>query len=393
MDLSELKPASPAAESRDPFDQSGSSVHADVGWQVAAQVGGEVAAALTAALERVTRLQATGAIDRQGLCALVDDVRHARRASFVAQQLVRLARGGIQQQHEAVSLAQVIADALDECGAELSAHGIAVRKSIKPVEVVVDASLLSAFVQTVIEWAGRHARTSIDLRIDAKGWPEVARFTCRFGHVPADLADQALATTTSAAPSDMTHVDSLDCLWWRLIQHLAATMQLPLTRKDTAATTQVTVEFPHTTNETLEGATAFEIDTGFALSGDSRPLVGSHVLVIAARRDVRNQVRMAVAHMGLMLDFVTSIESALEFCQEGLPHAIIYEATLGDLAFERMRRDIAQSGRSTAWIEITEQGEAFEVSSFGGVSMARVGRDAIATSLPSALMFELAKTE
>jgi hypothetical protein len=292
-----------------------------------------------------------------------------------------------------VALYQVMADVLAQCEPELAAQGLAVRKSIKPAEVVADPALLSALLQAVMDWAGRHTRTTIDLRIDTKGWPEVARLSCCFGHVPADQADRAIATTTSAAPADMMHVEALDCLWWRLVQQLAATMQLPLTRSDTAATTRVTVEFPHTANETLKGASAFEIDTGIALSGDSRALMGSHVLVIAARRDVRTQVRQAVAHMGLLLDFVTSIESALEFCQQGLPHAIIYEATLGDLTFERLRRDIAQSGRSTAWIEITEQGEAFEVSSFGGVSMARVGRDAIATSLSSALMFELAKAE
>lgn len=393
MDLSELKPSRSAHEAPVAGGPDAVPPQADAGWGVVAQVGIEVASTLTAALERVTQLQSTGAIDRQGLSALIDDVRHARRASFVAQQLARLACGGIQQQHEAVGLYQVMADVLAQCEPELAAQGLAVRKSIKPAEVVVDPSLLSAFLQAVIDWAGRHTRTTIDLRIDAKGWPEVARFSCRFGHVPADQADRAIATTTSAAPADMIHLDALDCLWWRLVQHLAATMQLPLTRSDTAATTCVTVEFPHTANETLEGASAFEIDTGFALSGDSRALMGSHVLVIAARRDVRNQVRQAVAHMGLMLDFVTSIESAMEFCQQGLPHAIIYEATLGDLTFERLRRDIARSGRSTAWIEITEKGEAFEVSSFGGVSMARVGSDAIATSLSSALMFELAKTE
>lgn len=393
MDLSELKPSPPASDTHEQLGLDPASAATDQGWNVVSQVGSEVATALTAALDRVLQLQATGAIDRQGLASLVDDVRQARRASFVAQQLARLARGGIQQQHEPVGLAEVLADALAECEPELAAHGLAVRKSVKPAEVVVDASLLSALLQSVIEWAGRHARTNVDLRIDAKGWPEVARFNCRFGHVPADQADQAVASTTSAASSDMIHIDTLDCLWWRLVQHLAATMQLPLTRTDSPASTQVSIEFPHTTNETLEGATAFEIDTGFALSGDSRPLLGSHVLVIAARRDVRNQVRQAVAHMGLMLDFVTSIESALEFCQQGLPHAIIYEAMLGNQAFERMRRDLAQSGRSTAWVEISEQGEAFEVSSFGGVSMARVGRDAIASSLPSALMFELAKAD
>ena len=131
--------------------------------------------------------------------------------------------------------------------------------------------------------------------------------------------------------------------------------------------------------------------SGFALAGESRPLAGNQVLVMSTRRDVRNQVRQAVAHMGLTLDFVTTTDAAREFCHQGLPHAIVYESALYDSAFDRLRNDIRQQCPELAWIEITEQGEAFEISSFGGMSMARVGRDAIVTSLPSALMFELAK--
>ena len=66
-------------------------------------------------------------------------------------------------------------------------------------------------------------------------------------------------------------------------------------------------------------------------------------------------------------------------------------SALYDGDFDRLRSDIRQQCPELAWIEITEQGEAFEISSFGGISMARVGRDAIGASLPSALMFELAK--
>ena len=244
-------------------------------------------------------------------------------------------------------------------------------------------------------WTGRlrHARTPVEFRLDMKPWPVHARFTCRFGHLPRRSGGHPRVNHRSAAPRLPTErLEALDCLSWRLLEHLALTMQLPLERADTAGETTLTVEFPHTANDSLEGASAIEIDSAFALSGDSRPLSGSHVLVIANRRDVRNQIRHAVAHMGLMLDFVTSIESALEFCQHGVPHAIIYEA-------ESMRPQLRSAcaatwrslGGTPAWIEITEHGEAFEVSSFGGTSMARVGRDAITSSLPSALMFELAR--
>ena len=43
------------------------------------------------------------------------------------------------------------------------------------------------------------------------------------------------------------------------------------------------------------------------------------------------------------------------------------------------------------FIEIIEEGNTFEMSGFSGSNVARVGRDVIDSSLPSALMFELSK--
>lgn len=389
MDLSEIRPVGSHAAAN--TSAACGSPGADLGWRVASQIGIEVAAPLTTALDRVRALHSTGQIDRLGLQALLDELQQARRASIVGQQITRLAQGGIQQQHETVSLAQVLRDVLSQRAEDLAARGIGVKQVLRTAEIIVDASLLSAFMHAVLDWSLRHARTPVDFRLDMKTWPVHARFTCHFGHLPADQAAALNDEPPRETAVPHARAEALDCLSWCLLEHLAMTMQLPLQRVDTAAVTTLTVEFPHTANDSLEGASAIEIDSAFALSGDSRPLSGSHVLVIATRRDVRNQIRHAVAHMGLLLDFVTSIEAALEFCHQGLPHAIVYEAAAYDRSLERFRDDVSQLGDPPAWIEITEQGEAFEVSSFGGTSMARVGRDAILSSLPSALMFELAR--
>jgi hypothetical protein len=106
---------------------------------------------------------------------------------------------------------------------------------------------------------------------------------------------------------------------------------------------------------------------------------------------VLNQIRQTLLPMGVGFDSVGSVGAAREFCQQGLPQAIIYESVLYDSAFDGLRNDIRQQCPELAWIEIVEQGDAFEISSFGGMSMARVGRNAIASSLPSAMMFELAR--
>jgi hypothetical protein len=387
MDLSELNSA--RSQTPDTARTEVAVPERDMAWGLASQIGIEVAAPLTVALDRVRELQATGRIDRPGLHALHEELQQARRASMVGQQITRLARGGIQQEHETLNLTQALRDVLTQREQDLAARGLAVKEVLQPAEVVVDASLLFALIHALFDWSLGHARTPVEIRLDMKPWPVKARIVCRFGHVPADqvTADR----NTARQPAAPSRTEALDCLSWRLLEHLAYTMQLPLERVDTSGNTSMTIEFPHTANVSLEGASAVEVDNAIASSGTTRPLSGSHILVIAAGRDVCNQVRHAVSQMGLPLDFVTTVDAAREFCQQRLPHAIIYESQAHDRNFDQLRSDIQQQASGLAWIEITEHGEAFEVSSFGGSSMARVGRDAITTSLPSALMFELAK--
>jgi hypothetical protein len=357
------------------------------GWPVTTALGGEVAAPLTHALEATCELQATGRIDRAGLSALRAHIEQARHAAMVAQQIARLALGGTQQQHEPLNLARALRDAAAAREHDLHARGLTVKQSVQPAEIVGDPTLLASLLNALFDWSMRHARTAVDIRLDTKPWPTHARLVCRFGHVPEDQAPSDPRQSVGVAART-----ALDCLQWHLLLHLARTMELLIDRDDSAADTVLTLEFPRTANDTLEGAVAIELNERLAAVPNARPLAGSQVLVIAPRRQVRNQVAQAVSHMGLQLEFVSSVGAAREFCQQGLPQAIVYESMVYDIAFDTLRNDIRRQCPELAWIEVIEQGEAFEISSFGGTSMARVGRDAIANSLPSALMFELAKS-
>jgi hypothetical protein len=142
----------------------------------------------------------------------------------------------------------------------------------------------------------------------------------------------------------------------------------------------------------IEGVSTMELNEGFAPSANSQPLAGSHVLVISARRDVRAQIRESLRHMSLIIDFVNSVDEAAAFCSEGLPHAVIIESIQSGERFQHFRAEIAAEVPDFVFIELVEQGKGAEMSGFAGASMARVGRDAIAASLPSMLMFELSKS-
>jgi hypothetical protein len=345
------------------------------------QVGSEIAVPLSAALERVTALATTGRIDRQNLRALRDEVEAARRAGMVGQQLARFASGRVRQSHERLQLTQLLRDVLLQRGRELQARGVEVRPVLKSAEVIADPSLLFSLLHALLDWCAEHARSGVDLRLDHKTWPLQARLVCRFNCRPAgDL------------PADGS-LTSLDTLSWRLVQQSGWTMGVIVERQDSESEAVATLQFPRTVNREFEGVSAIELDQGHfgPSSMNSKPLAGSHVLVLSPRRDLRQQVRQAIAHMGLVVDFVNAVDEAREFCQGGLPHALVYEATLAGPPLDQLRDEIRAEVPEFPFIEVVDEGEVFEVSNLGAGTVARVGRDGLQQSLPSALIFELSK--
>lgn len=350
--------------------------------ELVSQIGVEIAMPLTAALERINTLTSTGRIDRQGLRALREEVETARQAGMIGQQLTRFASGRLRQSHERLQLADVLNGVLAHRTRETQARGVFLKPVLKPAEVIVDASLLFSLLNTTVDWALIGAQSQIDFAIDVKAWPAHARLICRFAHRPVDQF-------TDGSGAQMPR--GLDSLTWRLLEQTAWTMGLVLERQDHAGVTTLTVEFPRTVNTEIEGVSTLELDDGFAPSSNSQPLAGSHVLVVASRRDMRVQIRDALRNMSLIVDFVNSVDEAAAFCREGLPHAVIIESIQTGERFAHFRDEINAEVPDFVFIEIIEEGNAFEMSGFSGSSIARVGREVLASSLPAALMFELSK--
>ena len=348
-----------------------------------AEIGAEIAAPLSAALERINALTSTGKIDRQSLRALRAEVEAARQIGMIGQQLARFASGRLRQTHEKLQLADVLDGTLAHRARETQARGINVKPTLQPADVIVDASLLFSLLNTTIDWALANAQSQIDFAIEMKTWPAHAVLICRFAHRPVDdLADG----TGAVAPI------SLDSLGFRLIEQTAWTMGLVVERRDESHMTTLTLEFPRTAKAAMESVSAPEVDDGFAPSSNSQPLAGSHVLVISSRRDLRGQIREAVRNMSLIVDYVNTVEEAAAFCREGLPHAIVVEAIQVGTRFEVLRDEILAEVSDFVFIEVVEESASFDMSGFSGPTMVRVGRDALSTALPSTLLFELSKS-
>ena len=341
--------------------------------ELVAQVGRELAEPLTAALERVNALMSTGRIDRAGLKSLLSEMDRARQAGIWCQQISRLASGRARQSHERVHLTNTIQSVLAHRARELQARGVQVVQAMAPVEVLADAPMLFSLLNGLVDWWLACAYGTVDLRVDMKSWPAHGQLEVRLNHRPLDLSD-------GLKEGELPH--AVNGLTWHLIDQIAQTMDLKVVRQ---------VEFPHTINPLLAPEPADEPDQGFATSLNSKPLAGSHVLVVAARRDLRLLIREAVKSMGLIVDFVSSVGEATQFCREALPHAIIFESSLSGQRFDQLVASIRREVPDFVLLEVLEEGSAFDISTISPNGVARVGREAVLTSLPSALVYELAR--
>ncbi len=344
------------------------------------RLGADIAAPLTSALDRVHALSTTGRIDRQNLRALRVELEQARQLGMLGQQLARFGSGRLRQSHERMHLTQTLRSVLKHRAREIQSRGLAVTELMRPVEVIADASLLFGLLTGLLDWALAHARDQVEFRVEILPGPSTAQLTTRFARKP-----------TSATPGSDESESELDTLDRELVQQTARTMGLNIERFDDTASTTLVLGFPRTVNEELAGVTATELQHELAPAATTKPLAGHQVLVVASRREVRTQVLEALRNTGLIIDFVPSIVEAAQFCREGLPHAIVYEAVLGGEQLAQLRAELERETPELAFIELTEEGTAFEISSFSETQTTRVGRDAIAASLPSALMFELSK--
>jgi hypothetical protein len=352
-----------------------------------AQLGSEVATTLSAALDRVTALEASGQVDGETLRLLREEIDLARRAGIMGQQVVRLCNGQVQLTHERLDLAALLREVLRQRGREIETRGIEVRQILAAALVKSDATLLFSLLQTALDWAFEHTVSRIDLALEVKGWPANARLAVAFAHRPADEIDTGAG---ALAPDEET---ALNTMSWRLLQQTAAVLALQMRRADSPGRTVLEFQFPDTLAARVEpdGTTDFQESIAPALA--PQPLAGRHVLVLAGRREVRNVVREALRPMGLMVDFVSSVEEVQQQCAEAMPHVVVYEASLGGQRFDRLRDGLLAQAPHLAFIQIAEQGKAMEVLNVGGHQLTSVGRDAIIESLPEALAFELTRTQ
>lgn len=384
MDMSD--PHGTAAEPPRAADATDEAVDTNVAshWlALVSEFGADVAGPLTAALERIDALTASGRITRADLRALRDEVHQARQAGMLGQQLTILASGGLRHSPERLILDDAVRSVLVRRTAEVPERDVLVEFNAGQAAVVVDATLLFGLLNGLFDWAIGDSVGQCGFRTwdgNASGRVQLA---CTYERSPsAASADQ---------PNRAHRPPRLNTLAWRILEETSRAMGLTVQDQAEGPIRTLTLEFTRAAPDEAPLAPQSPTQNPLDPGASHRPMAGSQVLVISSRRDMRVQIRDALRSMGLMIDFVSSVNEAAQFSEGGAPDAVIIESIQRGERFARFREELCAKAPRVAFIEIVEQGRTVEKSGFGPETLGRVGRDVIDTALPAALIHELSK--
>lgn len=318
------------------------------------------------------QLLAKGRISKIEHRALTVPADRIKQAGLNAQQILRFYSGRIRQSHEKVNMGGLVEGVLQERKAELGILGIALRRKLKPVEVLIDPTVAHTFVNAVLDW-GLPFGTRIDLRMDLNNWPEHARLQMR-------------VSNDGVPPSSHVMPDSLS---WMLIRQIALVGGgIEIERTITEEGVSFTALFTRTV-QAVDGITA--VDLSDEHSSMFKSLSGTYVLTISPSLQIRADVRDALREIGIVSDSVVDFNQARDALKARMPNLIVVDSEIKDEAFEAFRRDLLREVFDFPFVEISPDDSSFDMSGFGEFSMAKVGRGNIREALGTAVMFELAK--
>jgi hypothetical protein len=307
---------------------------------------------------------------------LVSSVETALNVTRQSQQIARLAEGRLRQSHERIRLDELLHQTLTELSPALQARGVEIHRNIKPVEIIIDPGLLSSLVEAALTWGCSQGKRVV-VSLGIKNWPEHGMLAIKASNPPGSLAPPANA----------------DTLAWQMLVLTAQVMGVTLEREITAnGEAMLLMEFARTVKQ-LEGLTAVEMDA----SGDSsfhngtKPMAGMRLLLISNDPMVRAEVDEAGRLLGVMVDKVPSVEQAGRYVKLGMPHLVIIDERLNNDSFGRLQNEITSTDPNLGFIEIADESNTFEISSWMSDSMTRVSRDVMRAQLPSVLTLELAR--
>lgn len=362
---------------------------------LAGQVGAEVAASLSSALERVELLIRSGRIGQHSLQALQQEISSARRVAILGQQVSRLASGEVHQSPETLELSHWLREAVAQRGDEIAARGIELRQMLQPGAVSLDPTLLFSLLLSLLDWALAHACTqTVTISTSVNTWPVHAVLNCDFAwRAPDRLGPQAELAFEAARLDRVDDGATLDTMAWRMVEQACYALDIRIDRQDSPSHVHLTLAFPEAPHRwpTMTATGDDLAAKGEAGSLETRPLVGCRALVIGTRTDARgpsgDQLGQALVALGLLVDVADKLDHAREISR-GLPHdVVVVDARNSEV--DRLLAELKAGGSGPALVQVCEGTKELEVRTSGRFEIVRLGADALARDLPAALRYAL----
>jgi hypothetical protein len=366
-------PASSSTSSKGAAGSDADAWSLDDQWpDLLAGLADQITEGVSALQNQIDQLLARDRITRQEHHALSVPIGRVKLAGVSTQQIHRFYSGRIRQSHEKINMAELVEGVLQERKKEFALLGIALRRKLKPVDVLVDPTVAHTFVNAVLDWALPYGNR-VDVRMDLNPWPPHARFQVRVAN-------------EGAPPSSQTTDDNLS---WMLIRQIAATAGgIELERTVTTEGTTFNAMFTRTV-QAVDGISAVDLSDDH--SSMFKSLSGTYVLTISPTLQIRADVRDALREIGIVSDSVVDFVQARDAVKGRMPNLIVVDSEIKGGDFEAFRRELLREVFEFPFVEISPDDSSFDMSGFGEFSMAKVGRGNIREALGTAVMFELAK--
>jgi hypothetical protein len=332
----------------------------------------QITEGVSALQNQIDQLLARGRISKVEHRTLSIPAERIKLAGVSAQQVTRFYSGRIRQTHEKVDMSVLVEGVLQERKQELGILGIALRRKLKPVEVLIDPTVAHTFVNAVLDW-GLPFGNRVDVRMDLNAWPQHARLQVR-------VSNDGVPPSSAASPDNLS---------WMLIRQIALTAGgIEIEREMDEEGVGFTALFTRTV-QAVDGISA--VDLSDEQSSMFKSLSGTYVLTISPSLQIRADVRDALREIGISSDSVVDFNQARDAIKSRMPNLIVVDSEIKDDAFESFRHDLLREVFEFPFVEISPDDSSFDMSGFGEFSMAKVGRGNIREALGTAVMFELAK--
>lgn len=335
-------------------------------------------------LRALNYLVGAGRLRRSEAKALSDAMHQLRGTSLRAQQITRLASGGIRQARERVDLAELVSHVMQDRAADLEAAGVGITTDLQPVDVLLDPPVAISLLNSIVDWAMSFSK-QVHLSLAQAEWPRPAQLRVRVATPPPAPAVHPGGVGWTVRPRGRRLNDGLH---WMLLRQIAASSSLELLRSREDGAALLTIAFPKTFLNT-EGVACLELtEQGEAGTAQLRD---TWVLVLARDERMRNDAVDALRKMGMVAMAAKDAEQAATLVRETRPNVLVtgYDVPAAEIA--AFRQDVLGGEDRCPLVEITRDLPSFHLSGFDRFETPKVGRDQLMAELPPTVLFELVK--